>query len=103
MLPLIDDPQPDEQFALREASGWNNWAADHAKWRCIMSEATGLPHRAFGPAIDVPGQSIADKASAFVASELNGFGIDAPLTWDIESKMGQHTWAMLHRRGRNSC
>src|SRR6056300_551257 len=62
MLPLTDDPQPDEQRVLRETSGWNSWAADHTNWRCIMSEATGLPHRAFGPAIDVPGQSIADKA-----------------------------------------
>ena len=52
-----------------------------------------MPHRAFGPAIDVPGLSIADKASAFAATELNEFGIDAPLMWDIESKMGQHTWA----------
>ena len=98
MLPLTDDPQPDEQRLLREASGWNSWAADHANWRCIMSEATGLPHRAFGPAIDVPGLTIADKATAFAAAELDAFGVDAPLTWDIESKMGQHTWAHAEQK-----
>ena len=93
MLPLTDDPQLDEQRFLRDASGWNTWAADHANWRCIMSEATGLPHRAFGPAIEVPGLTIADKTVAFAAEELDEFGVDAPLAWDIESKMGQHTWA----------
>ena len=95
MLPLTDDPQPDEQRLLREASGWNSWAADHANWRCIMSEATGLPHRAFGPAIDVPGLTIADKATAFAAGELDAFGVDAPLAWDIESKMGPVSYTHL--------
>lgn len=93
MAPLNDDPEPEEQRMLRETSEWNNWASNHANWRCVMSEATGLPHRAFGPAIDVPGLTIADKAFTFAAEELVGFGIDAPMVWDIESKMGQHTWA----------
>ena len=30
MLPLTDDPQSEEQRVLRETSGWNDWAADHA-------------------------------------------------------------------------
>ncbi len=97
MLPLCDDPDPDEQQILRETSGWKNWAANHTNWRCIMSEATGLPHRAFGPAIDIPGFTIEDKASSFAENTLNDFGVDTQIIWEIESKMGQHVWAHAYQ------
>ena len=77
MLPLTDDPEPDSQRALRAESGWNDWADNHPRWQAIMSEATGLPHRAFGPAVEVPGATVADKAAAFAANELASFGVEA--------------------------
>ena len=97
MLPLNEDPEPESQRALRVESGWNDWAMDHPRWRSIMSEATGLPHRAFGPAIEIEGSTVAEKAAAFAASELASFGVEAVGDWQIESKMGQHTWAHAYQ------
>ena len=97
MLPLTDDPEPDSQRELRAQSGWNDWADDRPNWRAIMSEATGLPHRAFGPAMEIAGATVAEKAAAFAANELASFAIEAVGDWQIESKMGQHTWAHAYQ------
>ena len=93
MLPMNEDPQQDAQRSLREASGWNTWSEDRLTWRAIMSEATGLPHRAFGPALAYEGATVEEKAAAFAANDLASFGIDFEGEWTTESKMGKHTWA----------
>ena len=79
MLPLTDDPEPESQRAMRAESGWNDWADNHPRWQAIMSEATGLPHRAFGPAVEIPGATVAEKAAAFAArSALRPSAIGKP-------------------------
>ena len=93
MLPLNEDPQSEAQRALRDASGWNEWSQERPTWRAIMGDVTGLPHRAFGPALAYDGATVEEKATAFAASDLTSFGIEFDGAWTTESKMGKHTWA----------
>lgn len=93
LQPLDDQPAEAQQRLLREQSGWNVWAAEHPNWRCIMSSASGLPHRAFGPALEVNGATLESKAQAFADQQLTSFGIAVDGAWTVETKMGQHQWA----------
>ena len=85
MQALNDAPSEAQQLALREQSGWNEWAIVHPRWRTIMGSATALPHRAFGPAIYVPGSDVASRAQHFVDIDLAGFGIGFEGDWTVES------------------
>ena len=51
-------PEEQQQAILRNQSEWADWSLNHPKWRSIMSPRTGLPHRAFGPAIEIAGPGI---------------------------------------------
>ena len=97
MKALNDDPSEEQQRLLREQSSWYEWAATHPKWRCIMSSATQLPHRAFGPAIAVEGSNVVERAQTFVESELSTFGVTYADAWQTETKMGQHEWAFAQQ------
>ncbi|MDA0913081.1 MAG: hypothetical protein O2818_01965 [Bacteroidetes bacterium] len=98
MVPLQDDPTEDEQRALREQSYWNEWGQEHPRWRCIMGSTSGLPHRAFGPGIEMAGSTVVERAQNFVDSELSNFGIEFDGTWMQESKMGKHQWAFAQQK-----
>ena len=97
MQVLNDDPTEEQQRLLREQSSWNEWATPHPKWRCIMSTATKLPHRAFGPAIAVEGSNVVERAQNFVDNELSTFGVTYADAWQTETKMGQHEWAFAQQ------
>ena len=97
MEPLNDVPSEEQQRLLREQSSWYEWAESHPKWRCIMSAASELPHRAFGPAIAVAGSTLEDRAQAFVESDLAAFGVAYDGDWQTETKMGQHEWAFARQ------
>ena len=86
-------PEEQQQQVLREQSHWKIWAENNPKWRAIMSPSTGLPHRAFGPSLPFPGNSVAEKASQFVASELLSFGIEFTGEWTTQTTTGRHQWA----------
>lgn len=97
MQPLNVTPTDAQQRTLREQSGWNQWAANHPRWRSIMGSVTGLPHRAFGPAIEVPGSDLVSRAQHFVANDLVDFGIGFEGEWTVETKTGQHDWAFAQQ------
>jgi hypothetical protein len=95
---LEKDPEENRQRELRAASGWSEWSSDHPRWRTIMSEATGLPHRAFGPAIDVPGGDLAAKAQLWFETNMGAFGIlSQPLEWQLSEGTGRHSWAFANQ------
>ena len=95
---LEKDPSETQQRILREASGWNQWTEAHPKWRAIMSEATGLPHRAFGPAVPFSGNNLAEKAQNWFDSSLDSFGIASQgIAWDMHTGTGRHEWAFAEQ------
>lgn len=69
----IDQPTDADQAMLRQLSGWENW--NQYGWMTIMSERTGLPHRAWGAGLEFDGNDIETKHLNFVESTLPFFGI----------------------------
>ena len=84
------------QAMLRMSSEWMNWEADNIGWMAIMDDMTGLPHRAWGPGIDVNGISLELKHSNFVSQELSMFGVitDHLATPRFSNKTGEN----IHER-----
>jgi hypothetical protein len=85
-------PSELQQANLRAASSWNVWADSHSGWRAIMSDRTGLPHRAWGTSIVVDGTDLETKHNHFVADVLSTFGVlPEHLSDDIVSnRSGKH-------------
>jgi len=72
-------PVPDAAYqrALRQSSAWSVFAAAHPKWSVEFDEASGKPHRAFGPPIATVGATPEERALNFIAAELGRFGVPA--------------------------
>ena len=96
--PLYDAPQEQQQRLLRRYSAWPTWSQNNPKWRCIMGSATALPHRAFGPAIAVSGNSIVEKAQNFATQQLDAFGIEGATDWVMSNATGKHDWAFATQK-----
>ena len=81
----------DSQAMLRKSSEWASWEADNDGWMAIMDEMTGLPHRAWGPGIDIDGVGLEIKHSTFVEQGLSMFGVRAEQLADARysDKMGE--------------
>ncbi|MCH1584492.1 MAG: hypothetical protein L7S62_04980, partial [Flavobacteriales bacterium] len=90
-------PEEQQQAILRNQSEWADWSMNHPKWRSIMSPQTGLPHRAFGPAIEISGAGIAQKANSFVANDLALFGVEFQGEWTTQTTTGRHEWAFAQQ------
>lgn len=90
-------PLEEEQAVLREQSEWNAWSSEHPSWRSVMNASTRLPHRAFGPALEVPGNNLTEKAASFVANDLAAFGIEFDGEWTIQNSTGRHQWAFANQ------
>ena len=90
-------PEEQQQAILRNQSEWADWSMNHPKWRSIMSPKTGLPHRAFGPAIEIAGAGIAQKANSFVTNDLALFGVEFQGEWTTQTTTGQHQWAFAQQ------
>ena len=90
-------PTDEQQSILRDQSQWNDWGGEHPKWRAIMSASTALPHRAFGPAIQVPGANLVEKAAFFTANDLSLFGVEYAGEWVTQTTTGRHQWAFAQQ------
>lgn len=55
---------------LERASDWQSFKSRHGAWRAVWNEATGTPHRAFGPPIALSGTA---RDSAEVDGALRAF------------------------------
>jgi hypothetical protein len=90
-------PTDEQQSILRDQSQWNDWGGEHPKWRAIMNASTALPHRAFGPAIQVPGANLVEKAAFFTANDLSLFGVEYAGEWVTQTTTGRHQWAFAQQ------
>ncbi len=63
------------QADLRQGQAWSAFVASHPLWVVEFNEESGKPRRAFGPPIEVVGSTPEEKAMAFIAAELDRFGI----------------------------
>lgn len=85
--PLFGAVDAAEQEVLRQDHAWQAFEDANPKWRAIMHPATGLPHRAYGPALAF------DGAEDFGAEVLTRFGIDAEaISWRQVETPGKHDW-----------
>jgi len=64
-----------EQQRLAQNASWQNFKTEHASWNAAFNEMNGLPHRAYGTAIPVAGESLEAKAINFIQNELGDFNI----------------------------
>jgi hypothetical protein len=76
-LPISAARMPDRpwQQNLAEAPVWRAFIQEHPGWQVEFNEGTGLPHRAYGPPITVPGASPEQRADDFLRSLAGRFGI----------------------------
>lgn len=96
---LEKDPEEQQQRILRAASGWNEWSVGYPRWRAIMSESTGLPHRAFGPSIPVFGDNLAAKAQHWFDTNMETFNVSMEwLDWQVSAGTGRHDWAFADQK-----
>jgi hypothetical protein len=63
------------QARLRALPAWKQFRAAHPGWAVEFDDALHKPHRAYGPAVEVPGADALDRAWHFLANELSGFGV----------------------------
>lgn len=86
------------QQALRESPFWQAFLDNHGTWYAHFNERSGLPHRAYGQPITVPGNSPHEIGINFFASSLGlpGFPVDQlqPTGAPME---GKYTWANFNQ------
>ena len=91
-------PDPIQQQKLREAGAWKYFSDNHDNWYTIMSAETGLPHRAWGTPLDVPGGDEVAKAMNFINTELNAFGVRAEnLSEPITNETKKHVFVRFRQ------
>jgi Zn-dependent metalloprotease len=75
---ILEKPQiadPHRQQELRKGNEWRSFIADHQGWAVEFNEASGKPHRAFGPPIATSGSSAEARAMQFISQHLDRFGV----------------------------
>ena len=77
---------------MRAHSAWPQFAEEHARWQALMHPATGLPHRAYGPALALGSGDWSTKLEAVDALLLD-FGINGDWDWHVHETSAKHDWA----------
>lgn len=76
---FISNPQklPDYAYqqSLRNRSVWQNFVKNNGQWNVIFNESSGMPHRAFGKPVSVPGSDARSTAVNFMSNNLKEFRI----------------------------
>ncbi|MCS6991277.1 MAG: T9SS type A sorting domain-containing protein [Chitinophagales bacterium] len=64
------------QKELQRSAAWQHFTHTHPKWRAHFDQITGLPHRAYGEGIAMPGPGNAVlRAQNFIENHLGAFGV----------------------------
>jgi len=74
--PATPPVQTDRQQALREMAPWQHFLQDHPGWMVHFNEGSGMPHRAYGPGIQLIGDLESFRQSLlsyFTTSEIIAF------------------------------
>lgn len=81
------------QQMLRENSSWSNFVDEHGIWYVHFNENSGLPHRAYGKPLDLPGTTLSDKAIYFATEDLSGWNIPTnDLVMEPLQERGKYQW-----------
>jgi len=96
----IDSPAL--QQSLSRGPAWRGFATQHRGWRALWNQATGTPHRAFGPGIPLPGfaprPAAADRAvRAFIAGHPELFGT-GPTLETLAAHPIEDRWYVRYRQ-----
>lgn len=81
------------QQRLRESSSWSEFVDGHGTWYVHFDEQSGMPHRAYGRPLDLPGSTLSDKAIFLASEDLASWNIPInDLTIEPLISKGKHTW-----------
>ncbi|HMC97995.1 MAG TPA: hypothetical protein VKG92_10085, partial [Flavobacteriales bacterium] len=68
-------PDAGWQGELRQRNAWRGFVAQHPQWVVEFNEASGMPHRAFGPPIATSGSTSEQRAMSFITNDLAALAI----------------------------
>ena len=95
---VVDRPR---RAALQAGTPWREFSARHGPWTALWNTRTASPHRAFGPAIPLPGyadraEAVEGAVRAFIAGHPALFGSPTLETRRIRKARG--TWYVGFRQ-----
>src|SRR2546426_1591012 len=101
-LKPVEVDSPALQQSLSRGPAWRSFSTQHGGWRALWNQATGTPHRAFGPGILLPGfapePSAVDRAvRAFIAGRPELFG-PGPTLETLAAHPVQGLWYVRYRQ-----
>jgi hypothetical protein len=70
-------PDLEKQRSHREGPAWSTFTRQHVAWKAEFDESTGLPHRAFGPAIATAAGTPEARAGEFLREVLASFDLSS--------------------------
>jgi hypothetical protein len=84
-----------QRARLQRGPAWREFTARHGSWTALWNERTASPHRAFGPAIPLPGfadhpSAVESALRAFIAGRQDLFGTPTLETGRVQKIRG--TW-----------
>ena len=91
-------PDPERQILLSRSAPWLEFTARHGTWSVVWNEATGTPHRAFGPSLRLPGGRLlagerARQASLeFIHEHAGLLGVDPAKLRCVRVSRARDTW-----------
>jgi len=63
------------QQTLRAQPNWKNFLQQNGHWNVLFNEQSGMPHRAFGKPVSVPGSDAKSTALNFISNQLGEFRV----------------------------
>src|SRR6058998_1880280 len=98
----VEIDSPALQQSLSRGPAWRGFSTEHRGWHALWNQATGTPHRAFGPGIPLPGfaprPAAADRAvRAFIAGHPELFGT-GPTLETLAAHPVQDRWYVRYRQ-----
>jgi hypothetical protein len=91
------------QSALTRSSSWQRFRSRHGAWTALWNEATGTPHRAFGPSIPLSGfandpASVNRAVRSFIAAHPEQFGGPDVTLENVSSSLHGQVWYVRFRQ-----
>ena len=96
--------QPDVQRRMSNSRRWRSFIEDHGSWSVQWNQVTGTPHRAYGPAIQIPGytritsENVRDAAMAFLSQNSSLLGINPDELTFVRATGTRDRWYVTFRQ-----
>ncbi len=92
------------QTSLTNSPTWNRFTQLHGGWKVIWNEASGTPHRAYGPSIQLPGygritrQNIEAAAGSFLKDNAQFLKINPDQLQLVRKTYSRRKWYVSYRQ-----